>query len=265
MKAETFLTTHRIFTRDELTRGLQGRGVSAATVSSHLARWRRQGRIAAVKRGLFVRIDEREGTHGPPPDYLALASRMAPDAVLAYHTALEAHGLAQSTFEQLTYATWTSTRTLAFQGRRFVPVRPRAPLRRHEHGERWVEHLDRAGMEVRVTTVERTVADVLDRLDVAGGVHEVWRSLGAVAALDPVALEDYVRVLGIRTLAAKVGFYLESRQQTLVVPAPTLERLDAASPRAPVFMDRALGGRLVRRWSLIVPDDLTPPVDEVSA
>jgi hypothetical protein len=49
---------------------------------------------------------------------------------------------------------------------------------------------------------------------------------------------------------------LERRQEALAVPDRTLERLVALTPRSPVFMDRSLGGRLVRRWSLIVPEDL---------
>ncbi len=256
MTADQFLTSHRIFTRQELAAALRARGVTASTVSSHLSRWVRLQRITPVKRGLFVRNDDASTGRGPAPDYLALASRMAPDAALAYHTALEAHGLAQSAFERLTFATWTSTRALEFQGRSFVPVRPRAPLRHADRGERWIERRDRAGMEVRVTTIERTVVDVLDRFDLAGGPHEAWRSLAAVRALDPVDLEAYVRTLGSATLAAKAGYYLESRQEDLVIPAPTLERLEAASPRVPVYMDRALRGRVVRRWSLIVPEDL---------
>ncbi len=143
-----------------------------------------------------------------------------------------------------------------FQELRFVPVRPRAPLLAENGGDRWIERANRAGIEIRVTTLERTVADVLDRLDLAGGVEEVWRSLQSVPALDSRALEEYVILLGSRTLAAKVGFFLESRREELLASAPLLERLRARVSRAPVHMERHRGGRLVSRWSLIVPDVL---------
>ena len=77
MKPEQFLNTHRVFTRVELQAALQGR--ASATVDSFLSRWRRQGRIARVKQGVFVRLDGQDGT-GLLPDFLSLASRMAPDA-----------------------------------------------------------------------------------------------------------------------------------------------------------------------------------------
>ena len=258
MKPEVFLATHSLFTREELAAVLRGRGRAEATVDSHLARWRRQERIVRVKQGVFVRHDAPGGPNGASPDFIALASRMAPDAAVAYHTALEAHGLAQSLFERLTFVTWTKTRPTSFQGRRFVPVRPRAPLSEANRGERWIERAERAGVEIRVTTVERTVADVLDRPDLAGGVEEVWRSLLSVPALDPGPLEEYVTLLGSSTLAAKVGFFLEMRREELAVPAGLLERLRGRIPRAPVFMDRRRRGRLIGRWALIVPADLLP-------
>ena len=253
MKPEVFLANHRVFSREEFAAVLRRRGRTDATLDSHLSRWRRQGRIGRVKPGVFLRLDASTDAHDPGPDFLSLASRMAPDAVLAYHTALEVHGVAHSVFERFTFLTWTKTRATSFRGRRFIPVRPRAPLRAVNGGEAWVEQADRGGGEVRVTTIDRTVADVLDRPDLAGGTEEVWRSLYGVAAVDPTALERYVVLLGSRTLAAKVGFFLDSRRDELAIPSVLLERLRTRIPRAPVFMDRSRKGHLVARWALIVP------------
>ena len=263
MKPDAFLTTHSLFTRDELADVLRARGRAESTVDSHLARWIRQGRIGRVKRGVFVRRVSPGESPGRLPDYIALASRMAPDAAVAYHTALEVHGYAQSVLERLTFVTWTGAKPTTYQGRRFVPVRPRAPLLTAHRGERWIERGERAGIEIRVTDLERTVVDALDRPALAGGIEEVWRSLVSVQALDPVSLEEYVNLLGSKTLAAKVGFFLEFRREELVVPAKLLERLRARRPRSPVFMDRRRKGRLVARWALIVPEELQVAPDDM--
>lgn len=261
MKPDFFLANHRLFTRDELVTALPGR--ASATLDAHLARWRRQGRIVRVKQGLYLRQEAAEtGVLSPPPDFIALAARMAPDAAAAYHTALEAHGCAQSFFERLTFVTWTRTKPVEFMKRRLMPVRPRAPLRARDGGEAWIERLDRTGLEVRVTSLERTVADVLDRPSMAGGIEEVWRSLFAVPALDPAELLDYVAILDNRTLAARVGFFLETRRAELAVPELLLERLQDRVPRHPVYLDRALGGTLNSRWKLIVPNAMTGPPEE---
>lgn len=255
MKPEQFLNTHRVFTRAELQAALRGR--ASATVDSFLSRWRRQGRIDRVKQGVFVRLDGLDGP-GLLPDFLTLASRMAPDAAAAYHSALEVHGYAQSIFERFTFVTWTKTRATTYLGRRFVPVRPRKQLEAAGGGEPWIERAERAGTELRVTSLERTVADVLDRPALAGGIDEVWRSLSAVPALDPDPLLEYVELLGSRTLAARLGFFLDRRRDELFVPDELLKRLRALTPRSPVYLDRGRPGRLVSGWSLIVPPELHP-------
>lgn len=264
MKPDHFLAHHSLFTRQELSVALAGR--SPATLGAHLARWQRQGRIVRVKNGLYLRRDpDGASTFPAAPDFIALAARMAPDAAAAYHTALEAHGCAQSLFDQLTFVTWTRTKPVKFMGRRLLPVRPRAPLREEAGGEAWIETLDRAGLEVRVTSLERTMTDVLDRPSLAGGIEEVWRSLLALPALDPEALMDYVRTLGNRTLAARVGYFLEVRRDELAVPASVLEGLKPLLPSHPVYLDRALGGKLNSHWRLIVPAELAGAPEAGSA
>ena len=258
MSPDRFLATHRLFTRAELLAALTGR--STATVDRTLARWRQQGRIEPVKRGLFVRLGPSEAL----PDYAALAARMAPDAAAAYHTALEVHGCAQSLFERFSFVTWTRVKAVRYHGRELVPVKPRAELEANG-GEDWIETHERDGIELRVTSLERTAVDVLDRPDLAGGIEEVWRSLAGLPAIDPVALLDYVLLLKSSRVAARVGLFLESRQKELAVPASTLEALQALLPQHPVHMERALGGRLNQRWRVIVPRELAGPPEEREA
>lgn len=258
MSPDRFLAAHRLFTRAEMLAALGGR--SAATMDRTLARWRQQGRIEPVKRGLFVRSGPGEAL----PDYAALAARMAPDAAAAYHTALEVHGCAQSLFERFSFVTWTRVKAVTYHGRDLVPVRPRVQLAT-DGGEAWIETHERDGLDLRVTSLERTTVDVLDRPDLAGGVEEVWRSLAGLPAIDPVALLDYVLVLKSARVAARVGFFLETRREELAIPASTLAALQDLLPPHPVHMERALGGRLNRRWRVIVPSELAGPPEEAGA
>ena len=256
MTPEQFLATHGLFTRGDLQAVLRDRGsLSPETVTSHLVRWKRLGRIVQVKQGLYVRRNEG-GEVMPVIDLLALASRMAPDAVLAYHTALEAHGHAQSLFEKLTFATWTKTKPVRFLGRRIVPVRPRGSLARAGRSGGWTESVDRAGMEVKVTTLERTLVDIFDRPDLSGGLDEVWRSCASIPALDLRELEGYLLLLDRPTVTARVGFFLEHRTDDLAVSSGLLDRLRQRSPRTKAYMDRRRRSRLAAGWNLMVPEGL---------
>lgn len=262
MKPEHFLARHRIFTRAELAAALPQ--CVPGTLNAHLTRWSGQGRIERVKNELYVRTDADMGLPAAP-DFIALASRMAPDAAVSHHTALEAHGSAQSLFTQLTFVTWTRAREIEFRGHRLVPVRPDAALARADKRDGWIDVVEREGLRARVTSLERTLVDVLDRPSLAGGLDEVWRSLAMLPAIDPVALLDYVRALDNRTIAARVGYFLESRRDELAVPAATLAALQAMLPRHPVHLERARGGRLVGRWRLFVPVELAQTLGEIDA
>lgn len=257
MKPAEFLHTHALFSRDEFAAAMRLRGPSApATLTKHLQTWRGDGRLHAVRRGVYLRLAKGQAPADASLDPLALASRLAPDATLAYHTALEALGYAQSAFERLHFITWTKTRPLRFQDREYVPVRPRAAVRRAK--ELFVVRLERAGLEVRSTSLERTLVDVLDRPDLAGGMEEVWRSLGSVEALDFAALTRYAELVRRPLLTARLGYVLESHARRWLSPPKLLAALEAKRPAGPVYLDRRQPGRLVRRWNLVVPPDMTP-------
>jgi predicted transcriptional regulator of viral defense system len=252
-----FFSAHPVFSRDEFVRFLAGRGsASAETANVHLKRYLAAGRIGRVKRGVYFTAGPGETTDRTTPDCLLVASRLAPDAVLAYHTALEAHGYAQSLFERLFFLTTSKAKPALFRGRRFVPVVPSAALRRKRKAFAFASEVERRGLPCRVTSVERSLVDVLDRPDLSGGLEECWRSLAAIPMFDLDVVVEYVRLCGQATLAAKVGFFLEQHREDLAVREEALERLRKMRPRQPHYLDRRLGGRMASNWNLVVPPNL---------
>ena len=118
-----------------------------------------------------------------------------------------------------------------------------------------VEQSNRAGGVVRVTNLERTLVDVLDRPEISGSWEEIWRSLESVEFFDLDQVVEYVLLLENSTTAAKVGFFLEQHRETLMVQDVHLKALQKLRPRQPHYFDRARrkDGRLVKRWNLVVP------------
>jgi predicted transcriptional regulator of viral defense system len=114
---------------------------------------------------------------------------------------------------------------------------------------------DRFGLDVRVTGLERSLVDVLDRPDLAGSWEEIWRSLESVEFFNLDKVVEYVLLLENATTAAKVGFFLEQHRETLMVEDVYLKSLQQLRPRRPHYFDRARrkDGRLLKRWNLVVP------------
>ena len=111
---------------------------------------------------------------------------------------------------------------------------------------------------MKVTSLERTLVDVLDRPQLAGGWEEVYRSLESVEFFDLDKIVDYVLLLGNATTASKVGLYLDQHREALMVEERHLTALRNQRPKQPHYVDRrrGRGGRLVTEWNLVVPTEL---------
>ena len=131
---------------------------------------------------------------------------------------------------------------------------PRA-LREKDAAGVQVTTVERAGLDLKVTTLERTLVDVLDRPDLGGGWEEIWRSLEAVGFFDLDAVVEYALLLDNSTTTAKVGFFLEQHRELLAAQDHHLQPLRAHIPRQPHYVDRQEKGENVflRGWNLVVP------------
>ncbi len=255
MRLADFFATHPVFTTEELTVFLARRDSrSPWTRKALLAHHEKQGRLLRVRRGLYCVVPAGANPATCSVDAYLLASKMADDAVLAYHTALEFHGKAYSVFEELQYLTGRAARPVTFRSHRFRPVRFPKKLKTQGQQLFGVKELDRAGIPVRVTSLERTLVDMLDRPDLGGGWEEMWRSLEGIEFFDLDVIVQYTLLLDNATTAAKVGFYLEQHKDRLMVDENRLEQLRARRPRKPHYLERTRrGGRLVSNWNLVVP------------
>ncbi|MDE2716249.1 MAG: transcriptional regulator [Chloroflexota bacterium] len=259
VKHDEFFRSHPVFTADDLTAHLEFRGsVGPRGGEALLAHHVRAGRLIRVRRGLYAVVPPGADPTSFPVDPYLVASRLTPDAVLSHHTALEFHGRAYSAWDHLTYLAVRPSSPLSFRSHIFRGTRfPAALIRSHStlHG---VLTADRAGLPVRVTSLERTLVDVLDRPRHSGGWEEVWRSLESVEFFDIERVVDYALLLDNATTAAKVGFYLEQHGAVLMVEPAQVERLRRHRPRQPHYIDGAREGqgRIAPGWNLVVPREV---------
>ncbi len=251
------LATHPVFRAEEFGEFLAQRDSrNVRTRDSLLTHYVNGGRLLRVRRGLYAVVPLGQTQETVQPDPFLLAARMAPDAVLAYHTALEFHGRAYSAFQEFTYLTSTAARPAEFRGKTFRGVAfPKSLLERNQESF-GVETADRSGLEVRVTSLERTLVDILDRPAISGGWEEIWRSLESVEYFDLDRVTEYALLLDNATTVAKVGFYLEQHAEQLMVEESTLSRLRGRIPKTAHYLDRSVRepARLVEPWNIIVPE-----------
>jgi predicted transcriptional regulator of viral defense system len=116
---------------------------------------------------------------------------------------------------------------------------------------------ERQGVSVRVTALERTLVDVLDRPDLCGGWEEVWRSLESIDFFDLDRVVDYALLPDNATTTAKVGFFLQQHRDVLMVEETHLARLREHRPKQPHYTNRRAGsGVFLADWNLVVPREV---------
>ena len=257
MKAATFFNRNRVFTYQEFLSACgDNRSNNRRTLDSLLSYHVRKGHLLRLRRRLFASVEPETDPGNQPVDAFLVASKIANDAVLAYHTALEFHGKAYSVHERFTYLTQYRVQPFRFRSLQFRAIPFPCELVSRGQQSFSVESLDRAGVPVNVTSLERTLVDVLDRSDLAGGWEEIWRSLELVEFFALNKVIEYTRLLNNATTAAKVGFFLEQHRKVLMVEDKHLQPLKEQRPKSPHYLERRTrkDSRLVQRWNLIVPN-----------
>jgi predicted transcriptional regulator of viral defense system len=253
-KTASFLSAHPVFTRAEFAAAF-GHPAGGANVTSLLRHHLRAGNIKRVSREVFAAVPAHLPAERMVIDRFAAASKLRPDGVLGFHSALELHGIAYSEFNevQLVSAGRTERVDLPFGACRFVT--PPKALVAAGKTDYLTTTMDRQGVTVRVTAVERTVVDVLHRPELAGGAEEVLKSLDLVRYLDPAKVADYVELLDNRSLASVSGWWLEKRRAALGVSDDVLARLRARLPRSKHYALGAEPGHavFVESWRVLLP------------
>lgn len=256
MKTNEFLAKHPVFTIVELDQFLAARGsTNRKTRNSLLSYYRRKGRVATIRRGLYVVVPVGASPESFPVDPFLLAGKMTSDAVLAYHTALEFYGNAHSVFERFHYLSSRNSTSVRYRTYEFRCVLMPRILKEKGKEDFDLNKTERSGIGIRVTSLERTLVDVLDRPNLSGGWEEIWRSLESVEFFDLDKVVEYTFLLGNATTAAKVGFFLEQHRESLFVDDDHLKQLHNIRPRQPHYLDRSRrqSGHLVSGWNLVVP------------
>ena len=259
MKLNRFFARNPVFTVAELDQFLAEEGTGNRwTRKALLAHHRRQGHVAPVRRGLYAVVPPGSTPRTSPVDPYLLASKAATGAILAYHTAMEFHGKAHSVFRQFYYLATRKSAPFSLRAFQFRSLLHPKALRDKHKEEFEVTKGERAGVDVRVTSLERTLVDLLDRPDLGGGWEEIWRSLESVEFYDLDRVVEYVKLLSNSTTTAKVGFFLDQHRDELMVEDRHLDPLRALRPANPHYLDRRKreSGHVVADWGLVVPKEI---------
>jgi predicted transcriptional regulator of viral defense system len=257
MKVQHFFATNPVFTHAEFVKAINDKGkLSPKTIEATLRHYTQTGRLINIRKGLYTVLSVKDTPKNFVVDPFLLASKLAKNAILGYHTALQFYGRAYSLSQLFLIITTEKLRPFQFRSQTFKSVKTpcRLVLMQQEHYG--VNTEERQGIPILVTSLERTLVDLMDRPDLGGGWEEVWRSLESVEYFKLDKIVEYVLLLNKATLTAKIGFYLEQHQEVLMVTESYLQTLQQHIPKQPHYMEKKTKGVFTKRWNLIVPQTI---------
>lgn len=253
-----FLESHEVFTVDEFETAVDP-DVSPRTRESNLRNAVKRGQASRLTRGLYA--SNVSSFRDRVPNVLLVAAKAAPDSVVAYHTALEAHGVGHSAARAVYFLSSRKVAPFDVRGYRFRRA-PDLGVRRLDTSEpvsRCVTRLRYGDVLVPATSRERTLVDCLYRLDLAGGLEEFLRSVGSFSTMSSRDVTAYACALKSPTLVARAGWLLGLMRDDWLVDGEPLDEMRRKLGRGTYWLQRRNAGtkyEFVSEWRLYVPAEL---------
>lgn len=181
------------------------------------------GYIERIRRDLYTTISLE--TKQPVSNRFLIATRIANDAYVSYHSAFEYYGYANQVFHEVYVTTTSRFRDFSYDGITYTRVSPRID-----------SGIITTNTEIRVTDLERTVIDSIYFFEKIGGLEELLRCLMLVPSLQTDKLIAYLDDYGQANLYQKSGFLLAEFSEQLGLTKSFFEYCKSKIPKSKKYL-----------------------------
>ena len=161
----------------------------------------KSNKIKKVRNGLYVSVDQMGLITSTKYD---IACKISKDSCLCYHSALEFYGLTNQVFNELIVGSSTKFNNFEFEGITYI-------YKNMKNYNQVKEEFN----SIRVTSLERTVIDCIDNINLAGGIEELLNTLEQIEILNEDKLLDALNSYDEIFLYQKTGYILEEFNDVL--------------------------------------------------
>lgn len=191
MMAEYSFLDKAIIKVDEIKKDFK----SEKTLFGVLKRLTDNGKIAKLKGGLYATVNPI--SKDIYVNRFEIATALHDGAYCAYHTALEYHGLATQVYYDVHVVTDKRYSPMVIEGLEYQ-------FFQSSYNEGIIE--TKMNSKLRVTELERTVTDCIDRILLSGGIEEVFMALSMINYCDEDKLLKHLSGYGKKIIYKKAGY-----------------------------------------------------------
>ena len=183
----------KIFTLDDAARIVKSKTYAMTILRGYIE----ESLVVKIRRNLYG-VTNLATKHIEANRY-EVASALSPTAYISYHSALEFYGMANQVFNIMYVASESRFNSFEFDGLSYIYAKSQTDI----------------GIEtpimsygIRVTSLERTVIDCIDRIDRCGGSEEMLQCFGMIMHISEAKLMEVLASYDKATLYKKAGFIL---------------------------------------------------------
>lgn len=232
----------KCFSPRELANAL---GMGSSSIHSLLQSYMKKGFLVQVHRNLYVAMSLE--SKSPVASPYQIASKLTPTSYVSYHSALAYHGYRNQVSHEIYVSSESKFSDFEFDGIDYCHLSSR--------GKNGIIFSN----GVRITDIERTVVDCLDRFDRVGGFEELAKALEVIPYLSEESLLKYLEGYGKAFLYQKAGFVLEHYREELSISEAFLEECLHRRGNGVRYFSSAFVKEKTSynaKWGLMVPIDL---------
>ena len=171
---------------------------SESSLFGALKRLKDNGKIVKLKGGLYATVNPIE--KDIYVNRFEIATALHEGAYCAYHTALEYYGLATQVYYDVHVVTEKRYSPMVIEGLEYQ-------FFQNEYNGGIIE--TKQNTQIRITELERTIIDCLDRLLLSGGLEEVFMALTMINYCDEDKLLKHLSGYGKKIIIKKQDIYFQ--------------------------------------------------------
>lgn len=206
------------------------------------------GYIDRIRRDLYTTISLE--TRQPIANRFIIATHVAEDACVSFHSAFEYYGYANQVFHEVYVTTASRFSDFDYDGITFNRVSPRID-----------SGVITTNTGIRITDLERTVIDSVYSFEKIGGLEELLRCLMMIPVLRTDKLLAYLDEYGLANLFQKSGYILMQFSEQLGLAKPFFDYCRCKIPKSKKYLyseKDALSKRFVLHedWKIYAPENI---------
>lgn len=199
-----------------------------------------------VRNNLYALIDP--STNDIYSTKFEIASKISDTSFICYHSALEYYGIANQVFNDVLVGSLTKFNNFTFNDNEFIC--------KSVKNIKFVNNIGSEG--IKVSSLEKTIIDCIDNIDLAGGIEEILNALEQTRYVNEYKLLEILKDMNKIFLYQKVGFLFELYNNQLDLSYDFFHECKSRiTKKVNYFMQYEFKEtELNEKWNLIVPKNI---------